>query len=1018
MADKMTPRDPEILIPGNKLPDAISKQNRTHLPDQDTFAHDAVTSASQLSRATSFASLRSTLSTLQQLGDSSSVKIYAPLGRKNQLIDLELLFQDTLNEFSIARNKSEKQNLPENVLRIYRELLQAETENKEEFAQISFATMQPRIIEENIYWPTINNKRFLCLVVFNKTAKNNQESLTFQNNWPILSRIICQLVSTIYRLGKQYNLEQKQNILAKLVSTTEEAFSTWSPKTAWVEHNKTIYSRIGYPEPSKADGEKFDYTDIIIEEDLDRFLKNLDNCFSNGEAQEQEYRIKDPQGNIRIISSKFKCQLNDDGEVELITAISVDISDNKQKEVDILARADLDHWLLKQTSILYHSRDKIAVTSTLQELAQRFDYSRCILRLFDGANIYVYAEWHQANQKSIHEVIPNIVVQHDAPRDPTYIFDTEQLAKNHRMIERSRLANFRAQMIIPLKGDEQLLGYLICQKTNPHHWQDLEKKAADAIAETLTKLIIKESLLQELEVSEKRNDVILDAASFGVWEYNILEKTVFIGPHYFEMLGFDADKNRGFAPIHFKNVHIDDRELLVDNERKLASGEVDEFSLEVRHLSKTGDLVWILMRGRVIKWDDTGKPIRATGTMTDITTLKRTDADLQIAYQEAEAAHIAKSEFLARMSHEIRTPMNAVIGMSYLALQSPLTDEQRGYVEDIDTAAKSLLQIIDDILDFSKIEAGKLILEHRRFNFSKHIERVANRFKSIAQRKNLVLTTSVDPNIPAFIASDSTRLRQILANLLDNAFKFTKSGSVILSTKLLENKAGKLTIEYTVADSGIGLSKKQIKNLFDPFTQADGSSSREYGGTGLGLAIAKQLVNLMDGEIRVESSPGKGARFKFTIVCNAENEEEEQQNIRASISAPIVDQEFKGKKILLVEDNRVNQKVATGILKHKGLDVTLANNGTEAVYIMKASHPGQFSAILMDIEMPYMDGFEATEAIRAISQHANIPIIAMTAHAVQNESQTYIDKGMSSCISKPILPAELYKTLETYLKEQ
>jgi len=980
------------------------------------FVSCAIENAIALTHARNFSDLKPTLDFLKTLSDTRSIDIFASIGNKNNLVNIKIISDSKSGHLADPEAETPSTILPKEIVNICQKLLKKPLEEQGQLTPDAVGFTANKIVgarSDNYYWPVSDNGQMLCLFVFND--KNQSENM-FGNNSDHIKRIMCQLASTIKRINRNSDALKEEDALNQLVSTTDESFSIWTAGAAWVTHNQSICSRLGHPETASGTSEDFDYAGIILDDEKNGFRKKLEECFASKEAFEQEFRVKDVQGKTKIISSRFDPIMTEDSKLERVTAVSVDITENKQKELATLDSVELDHWLLAQTSALYKGRDKAAIKSSLRDLANYFSYSRCILRLFDRSTLSVYTEWHHPDEQSINETFPTLTVQKGGPTQSTYIEDTEQLPKNHRMKERSRKANFRAQMIIPLGTNEQVLGYLICQKNTPHKWLELEKKAGNALAETLRKLLLKETLIQELAKSEERNELILDSASFGIWELNIQENTIFIGPHYFEMLGFSVDKNRGFTPVHFKNVHIDDRELLSDHQRKIKTGEIDGFSLEIRHLSKTGEVIWILMRGRVIYWDDTGRPIRAAGTLTDITTLKRADADLQIAYQEAEAAHVAKSEFLARMSHEIRTPMNAVIGMSYLALQSSLTEQQRAYVEDIDFAAKSLLKIIDDILDFSKIEAGKLQLENRRFNFAKHIERAAKRFNVTAQQKKLSLTTSIDPNLPPYISSDSTRLRQVLTNLLDNAFKFTKTGSVILSTKLIEQKAEKLTIEFTVADSGIGLSKKQIKNLFDPFTQADGSSSREYGGTGLGLAIAKQLVLLMGGDINVDSKPGEGASFKFTIVCDAEAEEDERQNQRIKAPTQLIDQIFTGKKILLVEDNRVNQKVATGILKHKGLDVTLANNGTEAVYIMKASKPGQFSAILMDIEMPYMDGFEATEEIRSMSEHANIAIIAMTAHSVRNERKKYLEKGMSNCISKPILPAELYKILEQYLK--
>ena len=377
---------------------------------------------------------------------------------------------------------------------------------------------------------------------------------------------------------------------------------------------------------------------------------------------------------------------------------------------------------------------------------------------------------------------------------------------------------------------------------------------------------------------------------------------------------------------------------------------------------------------------------------------------------KAEETSKLKSEFLANMSHEIRTPINGIVGMSYLVLQSNLTTKQRNYIEKIENSAKSLLAIINDILDLSKIESGKLIIDEVEFNLDNLIENTIDLIKFQARKKSIDIKIEYDRDTPKELYGDSLRVSQILNNLFSNAVKFTDNGGKI---NLFVSKVDKDRFKFIVKDTGIGLTKDEQKKIFRAFSQADGSTTRDYGGTGLGLTISKQLVELMGGKIWVESQYGVGSSFIFEIELKEIKDRKENIYYIEPISR---DKKLKyninrlqGFKILLVDDNEINQEIVMGLLENSKIELDIASNGKEAIERFQSE---KYRLILMDIQMPIMDGYEATEIIR--QKDKDIPIIAITANAMKDDIAKSLKSGMNSHINKPISVEELYETILKY----
>ncbi len=514
----------------------------------------------------------------------------------------------------------------------------------------------------------------------------------------------------------------------------------------------------------------------------------------------------------------------------------------------------------------------------------------------------------------------------------------------------------------------------------------------------------------ELMDMNKRYDLVVNNIREILFVLDNNGIITYINDAWVVLTGVSIEEAIGKKITHFKSQFNESSSRVFD---KLVFNGLHEVNGLLEQGSSLSTKKWYELKASRIK-NDQGEVEGTIGIVSDITDIKNTETELIRAMQTAERANAAKDEFLSTMSHEIRTPLNSIVGVSNLLLMNNTNPDELDNLQALKFSSDHLLNLINDILDFSKIEAGKIDFENTAFSLRNMLLGIKSTYNYLSEEKGINFKIKKDEDLPESVKGDITRLSQIIGNLVSNAIKFTKEGGVTLDLEVVEENQTHTSIKFEIIDTGIGIMPSKIDKIFEKFSQANSSTTKNYGGTGLGLPICKKLLELQGSELKVESDYGKGSKFYFTI--NFEKAKSTaSQIIKSNIVTNPIFEKLAGFKVLVAEDNRLNIMVIQQFLKKWGTDFEIVKNGQEAVDAVKQN---DFDIILMDLQMPVMDGYEATKAIRKLDvSKRDIPILALTASTTIRVKQEAQKVGMNDHIMKPFNPKDLHKTLVYYFHQ-
>ncbi|GLU52469.1 PAS domain-containing protein [Dyadobacter frigoris] len=768
--------------------------------------------------------------------------------------------------------------------------------------------------------------------------------------------------------------------LEMVISGIDAGIWDWDLITGQQIWSDRIYTILGY-EPGEFEPGYQIFLDLLVHsEDREIVEKGIDEQLKNHIPYKVEIRLKTKKGEYRYFQCSGIAKF-ENGEVVRMAGSIHDIQDRRFLEEKLSESETKDQKL---------AEEKLRVI---------FQYSTDAHLLFDETGIVDCNEAaikmlrckDKSDLLSYHPAIFSPEFQPDGRRSDEKSKEMDRIAyeTGYNQFEwiHSRIdgEEFPVEVTLNPVSIENKLVLLVV-------WHDItERKLAEEL------IVRNEAMLAESQ----------ELTHSGSWEADLLTGKNYWSAETFRIFGMEptdtAPRTREFT----KKIHPGDRDLYRTQIQKALLEKISS-SFDLRIVLPEGQVKYIHAIGKAAT-DKSGKVIKLYGAILDIDEHKKAERELVQAKEQAELAAVAKSQFLSTMSHEIRTPMNAVIGFTHLLLQQNPRPEQMEYLNILKFSAENLLVLINDILDFSKIEAGKIEFEEVDFNIHNLVENIRLGMVHKAKEKGIQLKLMIDSDLNRAVIGDPVRMGQILTNLISNAVKFTNDGKVVISASLARQEKKHIIIDFEISDTGIGIAANKINNIFESFTQASSDTTRKFGGSGLGLTITKRLLELQGSKIEVRSEIGKGSVFYFSMRFKISSKQLIDQR---KADLPEI-QSLKGTKILIAEDNQINVILAKQFFKQWDVECDVAENGLLAYELVQTN---DYDLVLMDLQMPEMDGYETTAKIRMLegAKFANLPIIALTASAMLDIKDKAFDVGMNDYLSKPFNPNELYSKISYY----
>jgi PAS domain S-box-containing protein len=874
--------------------------------------------------------------------------------------------------------------------------------------------------------------------------------------------------TTIFRTleGERGTLQASEERFRFAHKATNDIIWDWDiaqDELYWTEAGTNIF---GWQERVEHPVDVNWWRDRIHPEERRKVTTGFFRAVNNPKAEHwsDEYRLRKSDGSYALIMDRGYVMRDAQGHALRMVGAMLDITERKLAEEQRQLQLNFQQIIAEASAALIRSINAAqfdeAINSTLRQIGELFQMDRSYLFIFDDDFKYMSNthEWcAQGISSQKHRV-------QDMPLDnmawwkhqitlgkSIYIPDVNTLPPEaeveQKEFQTQKICSLLCLPAISVNGKP--MGFVgFDAVVRKHLWSEDQIVMLQHITDIIGGVLARQQIEAALIASKEQFRSLVSNIPGITYrcKYDQHWTMLYMSNEVEKMSGYPATDFIANKLRSYENIIAREDTAIVEQSVRDGVTNNHHWEIEYRIIHRDGSTNWVYEKGRGVK-DKSGAVQYLDGFILDINKRKHAEDSLRETNEalkeqtrlaekmaaKAEQANVAKSEFLANMSHEIRTPMNGIIGMTALLLDSDLNEEQRNYAEIVRTNGEILLDLIDDILDLSKIEAGQLNLESLDFELRNLLNDFTASFVLRAQHKGLELFCKIAEDVPNLVRGDPNRLRQILGNLVENAIKFTSTGQINIGVTTELQTDDEVVLYFTVRDTGIGITADKLPLLFNKFTQVDNSTTRQYGGTGLGLAISKHLANLLGGKIGVSSEFGSGSEFWFTVRLSKYTEKTIPTSpIMSEVSSDAnthsysllnhwtlqgVLSRFDGREvqILLAEDNITNQKVALGILNKMGLKVDAVADGYQAITALESAH---YDLVLMDCQMPKMDGYEATRAIRN-KQHniinSQVPVIAMTAHAMQGDREKCLEAGMNDYLSKPVLPMALADILERWL---